>query len=63
MLDTNIQAQLKKLLGDNLTENVELRARLDDGDKSRQIRELSGGKSITEVLDDMTTLMETVGKL
>ena len=43
MLDTNIQAQLKKLLGDNLTENVELRARLDDGDKSRQIRELLDG--------------------
>ena len=40
MLDTNILAQLKKLIGDNLTENVELRARLDDGDKSGQIRDL-----------------------
>jgi len=29
---------------------------------SRQIREMSGGKSITEVLEDMTTLMEMVGK-
>lgn len=36
---------------------------LDPLSASRQIRELSGGKSITEVLDDMTTLMETVGKL
>jgi hypothetical protein len=29
---------------------------------SRQIREMTGGKSITEVLDDMTSLMEMVGK-
>ena len=40
MLDTNILAQLKKLIGDNLTENVELRARLDGSDKSGQIRDL-----------------------
>jgi len=36
---------------------------LDPLSASRQIRELSGGKSITEVLDDMTTLMEAIGKL
>jgi len=35
---------------------------MDPVTASRKIREMTGGKSITETLDDMTTLMETVGK-
>jgi hypothetical protein len=36
---------------------------MDPVTASRKIREMTGGKSIAEALDDMTTLMETVGKL
>jgi len=36
---------------------------MDPVTASRKIREMTGGKSIAEALDDMTALMETVGKL
>jgi hypothetical protein len=36
---------------------------MDPVTASRKIREMTGGKSIAEALDDMTAMMETVGKL
>jgi hypothetical protein len=36
---------------------------MDPVTASRKIREMTGGKSIAEALDDMTTLMETISKL
>lgn len=55
MLDTNLQAQLKKLLSDNLSEHVELRAKLDDDGKSTQIRELL---DVLAGLSDRITVVE-----
>ena len=51
MLDANLTAQLTGLLKENLRENVELRARLDDGPTSARIREL---------LDELAALSDRI---